>query len=945
MGGEIRLLLFCREKIEKRSFFLFFRPLLDLAFIFSAFFLFGASVRAFVHKKREMASTARIERSAATTTALCAASLLVVGGATWLYFSHSSSRRMDGAAREGGSREAIDDDDDADEEKADDAKHSAVPFSALLSAHLPSDRARSLAAAHPSASLRALQDVVLPPPCSLPPPCEPVLVETFEELREVTAKNLGRARIVGVDVEHSSDASYLGRVCTIQLSCAVGRRDGGGERRGGGSGDEAEAPPPLETLPETFVVDVVALRENNRRSSSSSSSSRGKGERRATSFSPLFSSSSPSSPPEPTAEDLIADVLSPVLSDPRVLKVFHNGSSDLLWLQRDFPTLSTAAHAGGGAGGISPVADTSRLARALGLRSDGLPAVLEFAAREAAAAAAAEASERGNDESASKLALLAAAEAAAATKAAAQRGDWLSRPLFPSALSYAAHDAHYLPFAAFLMSRKLEDLEREGEDAETRTSRSNAAGNVAVAVARESLAAAWAVCYRPPAPEAAARAAARRIIACSAAVAARAADANDETSPPRPQPLLLRGAFADAALALCRWRDAAARELDLPCRVVLPDESVAALAGLTGAHGGGGLAEDEDDDDEGGRSSAVVAVAERAAAAAAASSSSSSSSHLPHLRAGAEAAAAAIDEALQGLHRWEEEGGAEGIGGVAGEATVAVSGDDDSAHDGGDGDLRAEKKRRNPKRPKTRLGRAIERFAAKKPVYHSCRLLSCEGALLAFVDRKKLEWYLHKGLAEVAEEETDDEDEDEGGGEEVGAGGAGEGARPRKEKSMRVSAARLLFEHARFGGGGAGGGGGGEEGTERPQQHQLQRQQEPTCPALLPDLFPASPRENRCVGCGRRDHYLRSGPFFFFPSKGGSEGRREGEGDPKREVPRFSLLALIEEKKRDKKNSGTESFTAATALPCPRASRPTPRTTCYYCAYLVTSSPWLGRTR
>ncbi len=41
-----------------------------------------------------------------------------------------------------------------------------------------------------------------------------------------------------------------------------------------------------------------------------------------------------------------------------------------------------------------------------------------------------------------------------------------------------------------------------------------------------------------------------------------------------------------------------------------------------------------------------------------------------------------------------------------------------------------------------------QRFSAKKAVYENCVMLSREGEMLCHTDRKKLEWYLSKGIAE-----------------------------------------------------------------------------------------------------------------------------------------------------------------------------------------------------
>ena len=44
--------------------------------------------------------------------------------------------------------------------------------------------------------------------------------------------------------------------------------------------------------------------------------------------------------------------------------------------------------------------------------------------------------------------------------------------------------------------------------------------------------------------------------------------------------------------------------------------------------------------------------------------------------------------------------------------------------------------------------RLAERFGSKKEVYENCRMLAATGELLCYTDRKRLEWYVKKGLAE-----------------------------------------------------------------------------------------------------------------------------------------------------------------------------------------------------
>ena len=47
----------------------------------------------------------------------------------------------------------------------------------------------------------------------------------------------------------------------------------------------------------------------------------------------------------------------------------------------------------------------------------------------------------------------------------------------------------------------------------------------------------------------------------------------------------------------------------------------------------------------------------------------------------------------------------------------------------------------------------VKKFSCKAPVYHNCRIYANDGRLLCYCDRKKLEWYMNRGLAKLVEDE------------------------------------------------------------------------------------------------------------------------------------------------------------------------------------------------
>ncbi|KAH7623572.1 putative Protein RRP6-like 3 [Nannochloris sp. 'desiccata'] len=106
----------------------------------------------------------------------------------------------------------------------------------------------------------------------------------------------------------------------------------------------------------------------------------------------------------------------------------------------------------------------------------------------------------------------------------------------------------------------------------------------------------------------------------------------------------------------------------------------------------------------------------------------------------------------------------------------------------------AKRRHEDPEAFKERLG---ERFGVKKQVYENCRMLSKSGEMLCFTDKKRLLWYIRKGLAEEVD--------------------------PGKEPLT----VRLTFDH--------------KDDDQRAGAHE----------------FYSSKRSNTCVACGSGKHYLR----------------------------------------------------------------------------------------
>ncbi|CAN8247695.1 unnamed protein product [Cochlearia groenlandica] len=65
-----------------------------------------------------------------------------------------------------------------------------------------------------------------------------------------------------------------------------------------------------------------------------------------------------------------------------------------------------------------------------------------------------------------------------------------------------------------------------------------------------------------------------------------------------------------------------------------------------------------------------------------------------------------------------------------------------------------QKGRRNLKQFTRKASRElfVKKFSCKAPVYHNCRIYANDGRLLCYCDKRKLEWYLNRGLAKLVEE-------------------------------------------------------------------------------------------------------------------------------------------------------------------------------------------------
>ncbi|KAG0608211.1 hypothetical protein M758_8G087800 [Ceratodon purpureus] len=438
-------------------------------------------------------------------------------------------------------------------------------------------------------------------------------------------------------------------------------------------------------------------------------------------------------------------LLHPIFANPAILKIFHGADSDSLWLQRDFHIY------------IVNLFDTARACDVLGKPQRSLSYLLQL-------------------------------YCGVSTNKIYQRADWRVRPLPAEMEQYARTDAHYLLYIAQRMRTDLIESSKTGDGGSCN-------GNeLLLEVVRRSNA----VCLQLYEKEGAG-------VSSSTAVASILGRFYNNSSS------AMRGE-EDAFLRklvqrLVEWRDGLARAEDESLRFVMSDAALLALA-------------KERPLSEELIFTTIIAADELSR------SSEIAVPGLPPLPSPSPVVQHHIAELCDMLWDftqdpkddvwpWRTNNTADSLyGRICSVLRIPsiwfLPGNNSSSNgevyitgkDGKPSGTRGQEswvRRTIPK--KWRLGNAeqarlqfVKKFACKAPVYHNCRIYAGDGRLLCFCDRKKLEWYIKRGLAEELNEDP--------------------------------PAIRLLFEP-----------------KGRPEDENNE--------------FYISRKSNRCVGCGESSHYLR----------------------------------------------------------------------------------------
>jgi cation-transporting P-type ATPase D len=438
---------------------------------------------------------------------------------------------------------------------------------------------------------------------------------------------------------------------------------------------------------------------------------------------------------------VIKSTLGPLFSNPSILKVLHGGGSDVLWLRRDFEIFCIN------------ILDTEKCCQ-----------VLHYPPQHRS------------------LKFLLNKFVGVEVDKTLQMADWRQRPLTPEMVEYARSDVHYLLYIADCLGKELgcsvdgggENSKKIIEDNESPLGR---------AIHRsQSLSL---VEYTPPLARVAASAAAAAIMKNHiAALRQNNSNSNGSSSENEkiPSSMGQLAPFDDEQLkqitdlsvrvhALCTWRDAEARKIDEGVTCVLPDDVLLHVAQqhvvkkvenvkdlqllLHSMHTKNGINNSENKN----KYARFCKFPEVAVANA--------GSLLTELHA-----------AGAGQRPWAHP---DVLAAMKAPSLAAL-------------DTAAKRRHEDPEVFKERLG---EKFGVKKEVYENCRMLSKSGEMLCFTDKKRLLWYIRKGLAVEVE--------------------------PGKEPLT----VQLTFEH--------------RDDDQRAGAHE----------------FYSSKRSNTCVACGAGKHYLR----------------------------------------------------------------------------------------
>ncbi|CAM6097604.1 unnamed protein product [Calypogeia fissa] len=430
-------------------------------------------------------------------------------------------------------------------------------------------------------------------------------------------------------------------------------------------------------------------------------------------------------------------ILVPIFANPAICKVFHGADSDILWLQRDFHIY------------VVNMFDTAKACVLLGKQQRSLSSLLQL-------------------------------YCSVTTDKSFQRADWRLRPLPKDMLLYARTDAHYLLYIA---NRLCTELSQNTSDERMEESGAGVEGNYSERLLEQTVYRSNLNClnlYEKDGASASPTSIATNLVS-------RYYNANGCLPPSQ-----LHEKFSNLVTNLCEWRDSVARIEDESLGSILSDTALMALA-----VSGPPTLELICATIAASNTSPQVAVPAKAPHFSSLPPTVQKyMSDLLHIiqRSGAGPAGETL---LQNMtprisFEWllEKMLSIFKLSGTAGEYDKDAFEDEFLVKTS---QYKTSKRLRLGSTEKSRI-QFVKKFSCKAPVYRNCRIYADDGRLLCFCDRKKLEWYVKRGLAVYMEEEP--------------------------------PSVRLLFE---------------------PKGR----------PEYKGNDFYIQSKSNRCVGCGESSHYLR----------------------------------------------------------------------------------------